>query len=240
MLDGQKVVKPSQPVDEGAAHEVVISRGDENRYVSRGGLKLEAALAAAGLDVTGARCVDIGASSGGFTDCLLQHGAAQVFALDSGHGQLAIALVSDARVVNMEGFNARQLCDGVRHGLPCDLDMAVMDVSFISQTYILPGIPPLLRDGGAIVSLIKPQFEVGRSGLGKGGIVRDAQRRAEAILRVTSCAAAAGLGFVALIPSPICGGDGNREYLLVTRKGAAGVYPSAEEVARLACESGER
>ena len=232
-LDGRRITKPSQPVDDSAEHSVTVEQSRENRYVSRGGLKLEAALEAAQLGVTGLRCADIGASTGGFTDCLLKHGASQVCALDSGHGQLDRKLASDARVVNIEGFNARRLRDDDRGGLPDDLDMAVMDVSFISQTYILPGVPSILRPGGLSVSLIKPQFEVGRAGLGKGGIVRDFGRRLEAVMRVMSCADSAGLGFVRLLRSPIEGGDGNREYLLVSRKGAAAPYPGAGGIAEI-------
>lgn len=233
MLDGQKVAKPSQQVDESVEHGVTLLQNDESRYVSRGGLKLEAALETLGLDVTGFRCADIGASTGGFTDCLLQHGAAHVYALDSGHGQLAPSLAADPRVTNIEGFNARRLCEGGQGAELRGLDIAVMDVSFISQTYILPGVPSLLRDGGVSVSLIKPQFEVGRAGLGKGGIVRDPVRRAEAVRRVLASAAEAGFGFVALVRSPIEGGDGNREYLMALRKGGGSPYPQDAEIARL-------
>ncbi len=238
MLDGQKLAKPSQSVDEALPHTVTVVPGEKARYVSRGGLKLEAALEAVRLKVSGLRCADIGASTGGFTDCLLRHGAACVYALDAGHDQLAPQLREDPRVVNIEGFNARRLCDMARDAearalLPEDLDLAVMDVSFISQTYILPGIPSLLRPGGLIVSLIKPQFEVGRGGLGKGGIVRDPHRRAEAVLRVLGCAREAGLGFVQLLPSPITGGDGNCEYLLVTCRGEGRPYPEAAELMAL-------
>lgn len=233
MLDGARLTKPSQPVDETLPHTVELMQSREGRYVSRGGLKLEAALDALGLDVAGMRCVDIGASTGGFTDCLLQRGAERVWALDSGHGQLAPSLLADKRVENIEGFNARRLSEvgAADCGLPTGLDLAVMDVSFISQTYILPGVPSLLREGGLSVSLIKPQFEVGRGGLGKGGIVRDPGRRAEAVLRVLSCARESGLGFLRLLPSPITGGDGNCEYLLVTCRGEGYSYPEPGQLA---------
>ena len=229
-VNGKICVKPSFLVGSGDMISVI---GEMPKYVGRGGLKLEKALSFYKLHLDGCVCLDIGASTGGFTDCLLKHGASQVFALDSGHGQLDRKLASDARVVNIEGFNARRLCDDDRGGLPDDLDMAVMDVSFISQTYILPGVPSILRPGGLSVSLIKPQFEVGRAGLGKGGIVRDFGRRLEAVMRVMSCADSAGLGFVRLLRSPIEGGDGNREYLLVLRKGAAAPYPGAGGIAEI-------
>jgi 23S rRNA (cytidine1920-2'-O)/16S rRNA (cytidine1409-2'-O)-methyltransferase len=156
------------------------------------------------------RAVDIGASTGGFTDCLLQHGASCVVAVDSGHGQLSASLLADGRVKSIEGLNARTL-SLADIGEPCDI--AVMDVSFISQTYILPQIPALLVDGGIAITLIKPQFEVGKSGVGKGGIVRHAEDRRSAVLRVVEAARQAGLYIEGLIHSPICGGDGNREYL---------------------------
>jgi 23S rRNA (cytidine1920-2'-O)/16S rRNA (cytidine1409-2'-O)-methyltransferase len=162
----------------------------------------------------GLRALDIGASTGGFTDCLLQHGAAHVVALDAGQGQLHQTLREDVRVTNIEKYNARNLT-------PADTglcDMAVMDVSFISQTLILPKIPDVLREGGILISLIKPQFEAGRAALNKQGIVRHAKDRVLAVRRVLSAAAEAGLSCCGLAPSPILGGDGNEEFLAYFQK----------------------
>ncbi len=213
-LDGEEVKKPRLAVDDGREHTVEILGGE--RYVSRGGLKLEGALDAFGVDVGGMTAVDIGASSGGFTDCLLKHGATRVYAVDSGHGQLSPELSDDIRVISLEGKNARTL-------LPSDLgekcDIAVMDVSFISQTLILPVIPSLLREGGVAITLIKPQFEVGRAGVGKGGIVKSEEYRQLAVRSVLAAAEAAGIYPEDICESPITGGDGNREYLAYFKLG---------------------
>ncbi|MBO7761925.1 MAG: TlyA family RNA methyltransferase, partial [Clostridia bacterium] len=179
-------------------------------YVSRGGLKLEAALKAFSLSPRGAVALDVGASSGGFTDCLLQNGATLVYAVDSGTGQLAMELLEDARVVSMEGYNARYMQPS---DFPQTPTFAVMDVSFISQTLILPALASVLPPKSQIVTLIKPQFEVGRAHVGRGGIVRDEKARQAAIARVTDAAGLLGLDFRAVITSPIRGGDGNVEYL---------------------------
>ena len=160
-VGGKTVSKPSCELpDDTDPASVEIEVSPETRYVSRGGLKLEAALDAFGISVCGLRALDIGASTGGFTDCLLSRGAAQVTAVDSGHGQLSARLAADSRVRSLEGMNARYLSAAE---VGTGYDIAVMDVSFISQTLILPVIPALLRDGGELVSLIKPQFEVGRA-----------------------------------------------------------------------------
>ena len=179
-------------------------------YVSRGGEKLAAALDAFSLDPTGCDALDVGASSGGFTDCLLQHGASRVFAVDVGEGQLVRTLRSDTRVVSIEHYNARFLR---REDLPSVPTFAVMDVSFISQTSILPALAAVLPEGAVLVSLIKPQFEVGREGVGKGGIVRDDRLRREAVARVIRFAADVGFSHIGTIDSPILGKDGNREFL---------------------------
>jgi 23S rRNA (cytidine1920-2'-O)/16S rRNA (cytidine1409-2'-O)-methyltransferase len=180
------------------------------RFVGRGGMKLEAALAHWHLDVTGAICMDVGASTGGFTDCVLQHGAARVYAFDAGTAQLDWRLRNDARVVVREGFNARYLTP---NDVPEPIDLIVCDVSFISVTLILPVLPPLLRENGAMVVLIKPQFEVGRDQVGKGGIVRDPALHAEVCEGIGRAVNA--LGFkTAVIESPILGAEGNREFLL--------------------------
>ena len=180
------------------------------RFVSRGGLKLEAALLAFKIDVTGRYAIDIGASSGGFTDCLLKFGAAQVIAVDSGSGQMVDSLRSDPRVTVIENYNARYMKAEDFEYRPT---LAVMDVSFISATYIMPAIADVLADGGDFVCLIKPQFEVGRSGLGKGGIVKNDKIRRAAVDRVVDFARSVGLSPVGLITSPIEGGDGNTEFL---------------------------
>ncbi len=232
-LDGKSITKSSFDIDESVEHSVTVTEAEDDRFVSRGGLKLEGALDAFGIDVTGWRAVDIGASTGGFTDCLLRRGAGSVWAVDSGHGQLDAALANDPRVVNIEGFNARELAAGQRGILPCDLDGAVMDVSFISQTYILPGIPGLLKQCGVLVSLIKPQFEAGRGAVGKGGIVKSPRDRLFAVQRVLDCARAAGFSCLGLMTSPITGGDGNVEYLVALSLDGGDTYPSREQVEKI-------
>ncbi len=207
-IDGAVVKKSSVSVNEEIPHEVKIEQ--LFRYVSRGGMKLEGALNAFRINVNRKKAVDVGASTGGFTDCLLQRGVARVICVDSGIGQLHESLRKDPRVVSVEHFNARDLNETVTEG-PCDL--AVADVSFISQTYLIPGIVSVLKEGGEFVSLIKPQFEAGKSALGKGGIVRSSAYRYLAIKRVLECAQVCGLDCMGVIPSPIEGGDGNREYL---------------------------
>ena len=202
-------------------HEVTVL--DDMPYVGRGGFKLAGALDAFGLDVDGLTALDIGASTGGFTDCLLQRGAERVIAVDAGEGQLAKKLLEDGRVLSMERTNARDLTPEMIGGVTVDL--IVMDVSFISATYILPRFPALLRAGGHAVCLIKPQFEVGRAMLGKGGIVKDAAAHRYAIERVLESGRGLGLAPVGLIPSSIEGGDGNREFLVhfVNRADASSV-----------------
>ena len=207
-IDGQIIKKSSSLINEEIEHRVEIAK--LFRYVSRGGMKLEGALDAFRINVNRKKAVDVGASTGGFTDCLLQRGAARVIAVDSGIGQLHESLRRDRRVVTVEHFNARELSPEVTEGV-CDI--AVMDVSFISQTYLIPGIASVLKEGVEFVSLIKPQFEAGKSALGKGGIVRNSAYRYLAIKRVLECAMASGFDCMGVIPSPIEGGDGNREFL---------------------------
>jgi 23S rRNA (cytidine1920-2'-O)/16S rRNA (cytidine1409-2'-O)-methyltransferase len=205
-LDGQKAAKPGMPVPVGARVEVAARPA----HVSRGGLKLEAALRAFAIDPAGAVCLDVGASTGGFTDCLLQHGAARVYAVDVGSGQLDWKLRRDPRVVVRERLNARYLKP---HDIGEPVGLIVCDVSFISLTLILPALAPLLQPAGKMVVLVKPQFEAGRSQVGKGGIVRSPEVHAAACARVA--AAAAALGFrTRLIESPILGAGGNKEFLL--------------------------
>ena len=207
-IDGKAVKKSSEQIDETAAHEVRIEQ--VFKYVSRGGMKLEAALNAFSINVNRKSAIDIGASTGGFTDCLLKRGASSVIAIDAGYGQLHESLRDDPRVRNIEHFNARELS---KEAIGAVCDVATTDVSFISQTYIIPQIADVLRDGGSFVSLIKPQFEAGRQGIGKGGIVTSAAYRYLAVKRVINCAFENGFDCIGLIRSPIEGGDGNIEYL---------------------------
>ena len=212
-VDGVTIKKASQEIDHTVPHNVEIE--ELFKYVSRGGMKLEAALDAFGINVNGLKAVDVGASTGGFTDCLLKRGAKKVYAIDAGVGQLHPSLLEDSRVCSIEKFNARELNLAVTEGV---CDVAVADVSFISQTYIIPPIAAVLRDGGGFVSLIKPQFEAGSSALGKGGIVTSSAYRFLAVKRVLSCAIENGFDCKGLIPSPITGGDGNKEYLAYFEK----------------------
>ena len=208
-IDGQKASKPSQIVGPESAIELT----SKLRYVGRGGLKLEAALEHFALDVTGLVAADFGSSTGGFTDCLLQHGAARVHAIDVGTNQLDWRLRSDPRVIVREGVNARyiELTD-----LGAPVDLAVCDVSFISATLILPAMAKVLKPGGRIIVLVKPQFEAGKGQVGKGGIVRDPVLHDAACAKVR--AAAEELGFTTqIIPSPITGAEGNKEFLLYGR-----------------------
>lgn len=207
-IDGNVVKKSSAPINEAVPHDVCIE--PIFRYVSRGGMKLEAALDAFGISVNHKKAVDVGASTGGFTDCLLQRGASRVIAVDAGVGQLHESLRSDSRVKVIEQFNARDLTIEQTDGT-CDI--AVADVSFISQTYLIPSISEVLADGGSFVSLIKPQFEAGRAALGKNGVVHNAAYRFLAAKRVIESAQLNGFDCVGLIRSPIEGGDGNKEYL---------------------------
>jgi 23S rRNA (cytidine1920-2'-O)/16S rRNA (cytidine1409-2'-O)-methyltransferase len=196
---------------------VELADAAEARYVSRGGLKLEGALVAAGIDPTGLRCLDIGQSTGGFTDCLLQHDAAQVVGVDVGHAQLHPRIRDDARVVAIEQCNAREL-DADALGVPADFDLAVADLSFISLTLVLPAFVPLVREGGRFVLLVKPQFELQPGQVGKGGVVRDDAMYAVVEKRLRDACAAAGLGVDGWFDSPLRGGDGNREFFLVATK----------------------
>ena len=210
LVDEQRVEKPSQQFHTNSS--IRIKGGDDptSRYVGRGGLKLEAALREFQIDVTGLTCLDVGASTGGFTDCLLQNGAQKVFAIDVGHNQIDWRLRNDPRVEVREGINARFLKS---EDFSQKFDLAVMDVSFISATKVLPAIVPLLVDGGSIITLIKPQFEVGRGEVGSGGVVRDAAKRARAVAEVNESARTLGLQVVKVIESPIQGAEGNVEFL---------------------------
>lgn len=211
-VDGKVVKKPAFDVigDE----DITVDKSGK-RYVSRGGLKLEGALDSFQIDVTGMRAIDVGASSGGFTDCLLKRGAQHVIAVDSGYGQMVEALRADNRVTVIENFNARYMSSADFEYMP---DIAVMDVSFISAKLIIPAVASVLSDGGIFVCLIKPQFEVGRSGLNKKGIVKNDELRKKAAKDVIDFALCCGFECLSLIESPIIGGDGNIEYLAHFRK----------------------
>ena len=202
--------KPSFVVDDDLSTESVVICREAHPFVSRGGEKLAAALSAFSLSPAGRVAIDIGASSGGFTDCLLQNGAEAVFAVDVGEGQLVQSLREDPRVFSFEHYNARFLKQSDFPRIP---QFAVMDVSFISQTLILPALAALLPSGAPYIGLVKPQFEVGREGVCKGGIVKDDRLRREAVARVVASAASLGLSHVGTIESPILGKDGNREFL---------------------------
>jgi 23S rRNA (cytidine1920-2'-O)/16S rRNA (cytidine1409-2'-O)-methyltransferase len=194
-----------------AAARIELLDAAEARYVSRGGLKLEGALRAAGLDVTGWTCLDVGQSTGGFTDCLLQHGAARVTGVDVGHGQLHEKLRHDRRVVAIEKLNAREL-DARQVGH--HFDLVTGDLSFISLTLVLPALAPLLKIDGILLMLAKPQFELQPADIGKGGIVRDASLYAQVERKLRTCCEQLGLQVLGWYDSPIAGGDGNREFFL--------------------------
>ena len=214
LVNEQKVEKPGAQVDSASKFRIL---GEEQRFVSRGGLKLQHALETWSIDLRGKACMDVGTSTGGFTDCMLQNGAASVLCVDTGYGQIAHALRVDPRVSLMERTNARNLEPGA---LPAGLAFLTMDVSFISATLVLPAVitAAFHRDRGAenaqAVILIKPQFEAGRGWIGKGGIVRDPAAHQLAIDRVQACVTAFGGVEMAVIPSPITGAEGNHEFLL--------------------------
>jgi 23S rRNA (cytidine1920-2'-O)/16S rRNA (cytidine1409-2'-O)-methyltransferase len=218
VLAGQVVVgeaRVDKPGTRVAVDAPLRLKGEVLPYVSRGGLKLRHALTHFGLSVAGCVAADIGASTGGFTDCLLQAGAVRVHALDVGYGQLHERLRTDARVVVHERTNARHVKSDV---LGEAVDVLVVDVSFISLALVLPAVLPLLREGGQLVALVKPQFEVGREGVGKGGVVREETARAAALAAVTKTALELGLDVQGVTDSPILGPAGNREALLAARK----------------------
>jgi 23S rRNA (cytidine1920-2'-O)/16S rRNA (cytidine1409-2'-O)-methyltransferase len=206
LIDGQRSDKPGRSV----ASDSQVSVTARPPYVSRGGLKLAAALDHFSIEVAGKVCLDVGSSTGGFTDCLLQRGAARVWAIDVGHGQLDWRLRNDARVVVREGVNARYLA---AENIPETFDLAVCDASFISATLLIPSIVPVLKKRGEMVVLVKPQFEAGKGEVGKGGIVRDPEQHRRACERVQACVEALGFRST-LIESPIKGAEGNREFLL--------------------------
>lgn len=208
-VDGQKAAKPGQPI----AASTQVEVAEPLKYVSRGGLKLEAGLRAFAIAPSGKVCLDVGTSTGGFTDCLLQYGAARVHAVDTGAGQIDWKLRNDLRVRLHERTNARYL---TREEIGESIDLIVCDVSFISVTLLIPVLAPLLSPGGDWIVLVKPQFEAGREFVGKGGIVRDPAAHRFACDKVSSALQTVGFA-TAIIDSPILGAEGNREFLLHAR-----------------------
>jgi 23S rRNA (cytidine1920-2'-O)/16S rRNA (cytidine1409-2'-O)-methyltransferase len=215
LVGEQRVEKPSETYPPDAPLRVRGSEDPAARYVGRGGLKLAKALDEFGVDARGLTCLDVGASTGGFTDCLLQHGARRVVSLDVGHNQIAWRLRADPRVEVREGVNARHLKS---EDFAERFDLITLDVSFISATKILPALVPLLKDGGRLVVLVKPQFEVGKGEVGKGGVVRDPVQHARVVEEVNDAARALGLLLRGVTESPITGADGNREFLALYEK----------------------
>ncbi len=203
-----------------AAVELELADDAEARYVSRGGLKLEGALRAAGIAATGRTCLDVGQSTGGFTDCLLRHGAARVVGVDVGRDQLHASLRADPRVRCLEQVNARELSAAALAGeLPVGgFGLVVGDLSFISLTLVLPAMVPLLSEAGDLLVLVKPQFELQPGDIGKGGIVRDPALFAQVEIRIRRACAAGGLAVAGWFDSPIAGGDGNREFFIHARR----------------------
>ena len=224
-VNGQKSDKAGTPVKEDDRIEV---RGETLRYVSRGGKKLEKAMQVFPVVLEGCTCMDIGASTGGFTDCMLQNGAVKVYAVDVGYGQLAWSLRTDERVVNLERTNIRYITE---EQVPQPVDFISVDVSFISLTLVLPVAHRLLKDGAQMVCLVKPQFEAGKDKVGKNGVVRDPQIHREVIRKVIDCAAELGFWVRGLDFSPIKGPEGNIEYLLFLQKPQQEALPPEETVA---------
>ncbi len=225
-VNGQRADKPGMQVSPDVNVEV---KGTALPYVSRGGLKLEKALKVFPIDVNGKVCIDCGASTGGFTDVLLKNGAAKVYSVDVGYGQLAWSLRNDERVVNMERTNIRYISS---EQIPEPLDICVMDLSFISVKLVLPAVCALLKDDAQLVCLIKPQFEAGREEVGKKGVVRDKAVHLSVIESVLSFAPTVGMTVIGLDFSPIKGPEGNREYLCYMKKGVhkAGLINAAAVV----------
>lgn len=217
-VNNQKFDKPGDTVSDDAEIEV---RGSTLKYVSRGGLKLEKAMQLFPIDLNRKICMDIGASTGGFTDCMLQNGAQKVYSVDVGYGQLAWQLRQDPRVVNLERTNARYL---TREQVPEEIDFFSVDVSFISLRIILSAVRPLLRDGGQAVCLIKPQFEAGREKVGKKGVVRDRAVHEEVVETICRFALENGYSVLGLTFSPVKGPEGNIEYLVYLEKSDAPVH----------------
>jgi len=213
-VNGKTASKPSTDVSED--DEIIVSPSERTEYVGRGGIKLEHALDRFCIDVNGKRAIDIGASTGGFTDCLLKRGARKVYAIDIGHGQLHPSLASDSRVVNLEGVNARDMTSDLVENEP--VDIAVSDLSFISQRLVIPAAENVLLPGGIYIILIKPQFEAGKEHLNKNGIVKSEKVRLKAVSDILEFSKECGYEIIGSTVSPIEGGSGNTEYLAVMRR----------------------
>ncbi|MGD8836706.1 MAG: TlyA family RNA methyltransferase [Desulfobacteraceae bacterium] len=217
LVDTLRVDKPGTriPID-----SKITLKGDQLPYVSRGGLKLEAALKETGLSIEGRICLDVGASTGGFTDCLLQNGAAKVYAVDVGYGQLAWKLRKNHRVVAIERTNIRQMG---REVIPDPIDFVTIDTSFISLKIVVPAVLKFLTPKGSILALIKPQFEAGKGNVGKGGVVRDVQMRKTIISELIQFFKTLNLDCGPVVPSPILGPRGNQEYIIHLSTGDSGL-----------------
>lgn len=223
LVNGNSVTKVGTLIPIEAA---VTMKTLDQPYVSRGGVKLAAALEHFRLVVTGLVAMDVGASTGGFTDCLLQQGAVRVYAVDVGYGQLAWKLRQDPRVIVLERTNIRYL---PREAIPEEVDLAVVDVSFISLKLVLPKVKLFLRPGGAILALIKPQFEVGKGQVGKGGVVRDPNLQLQAVSEIQDFSRSSGLTVAGVLPAPIRGPKGNQEYLLYVHSyNSTGLLPDSQ------------
>jgi len=218
IMEGKVLVdnRPATKAGEMVSAEAGIGlRGGDIPYVSRGGLKLEAALEHFSIDLQGLTVIDVGSSTGGFTDCMLQRGAHKAYCIDVGYGQLAWSLRNDPRIALLERTNIRHL---ERERIPDSVDLATIDLSFISLTKVLEKVAEFLRGGGLILALVKPQFEVGKGEVGKGGIVRDEEKRIATVNSVRDFAEALGLETIGVFESPVPGQKGNREYFLCVRK----------------------
>lgn len=212
LVDGRIIDKAGEMVD--ASAEISL-KGKDIPYVSRGGLKLEKALDEFNIDVAGKAAMDVGASTGGFTDCLLQLGAKRVYAIDVGYGQLDLKLRNDPRVVNIERQNIRYL---ERAKIPEPVDIATIDASFISLTKVIPKVLEFIKGNGELIALIKPQFEVGKGEVGKGGVVRDEAKQMAVVEKIKGFCEEIGLTVIGVVESPVLGPKGNREFLIYARK----------------------
>ncbi len=226
-VNGQKADKAGELV---TSSDNIEFRGEQLKYVSRGGLKLEKAMELYGFCLDGKVCMDVGASTGGFTDCMLQSGASKVYSVDVGYGQLAWSLRQDKRVVNLERTNIRYI---TKEQVPDTVDFVSIDVSFISLGLVIPVLPPFLADDAMMVCLVKPQFEAGREKVGKHGVVRDPATHIEVLERAVGFAKKSGFGIVGIEFSPIKGPQGNIEYLMVLTRKDPSLLVSGDEIKKL-------
>ena len=226
-VNGQKADKAGELV---TPADNIEFRGEQLKYVSRGGLKLEKAMELYGFRLDGKVCMDVGASTGGFTDCMLQSGASKVYSVDVGYGQLAWNLRQSEKVVNLERTNIRYI---TKEQVPDTVDFVSIDVSFISLGLVIPVLPPLLADDAMMVCLVKPQFEAGREKVGKHGVVRDPATHIEVLERAVGFAKKSGFGIVGIEFSPIKGPQGNIEYLMVLSRSKPELYISGDDIRKL-------